>query len=280
MAASDDTVNAKKMLISRASRYSGLLDVLTFAEGATAFTGAESWLAIAPDEATLGAQIDAAKAAGVSRAFLLVSEALAAPDAVASQLKEAGIDYTLMRTGPLVDAPEGGGLKLDDFDMAVCEEVPMADVFRFVTEALTLPEANGRSFSLCPSLGVSSSLKEMRLCGYERRDEVQLLLQGVIKEQDAPVELSPEEAAEKEELVLRSEAEVAAEREEELKALLARARARGEETQKKLAFEEAERMAYRKEQERYYKNAPDNLNSPADFKPDDADDKPDDDKAA
>ena len=44
----------------------------------------------------------------MSRAFLLVSEALTAPDAVASQLKEAGIDYTLMRTGPLVDAPARG----------------------------------------------------------------------------------------------------------------------------------------------------------------------------
>ena len=93
----------------------------------------------------------------------------------------------------------------------------------------------------------------MRLCGYERRDEVQVLLKGGLP--DSEVIASEEAAAEEEktELVLRSEAEIAEERAEELKALLARAKQRGIETQQKLAYEEAERLAFRKEQEKYYK---------------------------
>jgi len=66
IASSDDMADAKKMLISRQGRYSGLLDVLSFHEGATPFSEAETWLAISPDESSLASQIDAA-AAPVSR---------------------------------------------------------------------------------------------------------------------------------------------------------------------------------------------------------------------
>merc|ERR1719181_1429724 len=51
VASSASTADAKKMLISRAGRYSGLLDKLTFheaAEPAGAFEGADSWLALNP----------------------------------------------------------------------------------------------------------------------------------------------------------------------------------------------------------------------------------------
>ena len=183
--------------------------------------------------------------------------------AIDAKLAASGLEYTLMRTGALVaDEAVGLGLKLDEFEGVVCEDVPIGDVFRFVTEALTLPEAAKRTFSLCPSTGTASALKQMRLAGYERRDEVKALLLDALPDAEeaaaaaAAAALSPEAAAEQEQLVLRSEAEVAAEREEELKMLLARARQRGEETQARLAHEEAERLAYRKEQEKYYKAPP------------------------
>jgi len=253
VASSSSTADAKKMLTSRAARYSGLSGVLTFEEGSLpAFTGADTWLAIDPPEETLSASIIAAADAGVKRALFLVSSARDDAPVVQEQLSAAGIEYTLMRCGPMVAGSGGVGLKLDEVDMPVCADVPREDVFRFATEALTLPEAAGRAFSLCPAPGVDSTLKQLRLCGYERRDEVQLLLQGVVREPAEETELTSEEAAEQQELVLRSEAEVAAEREEELKALLERARQRGVETQQRLAFEEAERLAKRKEQEKYY----------------------------
>ena len=47
IACTESTANAKKMLMSRASRYSGLNDVLGFREGAPedTFDGADTWLA-------------------------------------------------------------------------------------------------------------------------------------------------------------------------------------------------------------------------------------------
>jgi len=258
VACSDSVVDAKKMLISRQGRYSGLLDVLSFHEGApaTAFANIETWLAINPDEAALKEQIDAAAAAGVRRIFLLVSDALTDAVAIDAQLKASSMAYTVMRTGPLIASQaEGTALKISDLEMPVCEDVPRDDVFRFVTEALSLEEAHARGFSLCPTEneGVVSTLKQMRMVGYDRRDEIQFLLSGKVAETFDAAEVSEEEAKVQEELVLRSEAELAAEREEELKMLLGRARQRGIDTQERLAFEEKEKLAHRKEQEKYYK---------------------------
>jgi len=239
--------------------------VLSFHEGepTAAFEGAASWLAINADETTLGPKIDAAAAAGVSRVFVLISDAVATSDSLEAKLQASGMAYTVMRVGKLVDTPSGAGYKLGELDLPVCEDVAKEDVFRFVTEALTLDDAHGLAFSLCPSEGTTASLKEMRLCGYERRDEVRLLLQGAVPDADA-VAAEAEAVSEAEvELVLRSEAEVAAEREEELKVLLEKARQRGIETQQRMAFEEAERLAKRKEQEKYYSAPPE----PSDSKP-------------
>merc|ERR1719482_973409 len=61
VASSASTPDAKKMLMTRNARYSGLLDVLEFREGATpSFEGVSTWLALNADEATLAADIDAA----------------------------------------------------------------------------------------------------------------------------------------------------------------------------------------------------------------------------
>jgi len=279
IASSDDMADAKKMLISRQGRYSGLLDVLSFHEGATPFSEAETWLAISPDESSLASQIDAAAAAGVSRIFLVVSEALKDADALDAKLKASNTKYTVMRTGPLVDVNVGGkaALKLGDLDMPVCEDVPKEDVFRFVTEALTLEEAHARQFSLCPTVneGMVSTLKQMRMVGYERRDEIQFLLSGKVAETQEEVEVSAEEAAVQEELVMRSKAEVEAERAEELKMLLERARKRGIETAERVAFEEKEKLAKRQEMAKYYQAPPDD-DAPADAGAGDA--KDDDDK--
>jgi len=252
-----DIATTKKALLTRHARYGGLLDVLSFADGslADAFAGADTWLAINADEAVLAASIDAAVAAGVTRVVILLTgngPTAGLADAGALEAKLEGLDFTVIRTGSLVDDEVGGGLKLADVDVPVCDDVSKGDVFRFVTEALSLPESLGRLFSLCPSEGTVPTLKQLRLSGFERREEYQLLLNAQLCEPE--VEPKPEEmTAEELELVLRSEAEVAAEREAELKALLAKARARGEAMQARLAYEEKEKEAHRKEQEQYYK---------------------------
>lgn len=264
---SSSIVDAKKMCISRQARYSGLIDVLKFAEGgdaelAATLSGVSTWVAINGDAAKLPAQISAAAGAGVKRIFVHLSAADAAPDegALKAALEASGAAYTVMRTGTLAKAGAGGGLVVGDFELPTCEDVPIDDAFRLLVESLTIPEAEGRFFSLCPSVD-DSQLKEMRRAGCSRKEEAVALLKGVI------VEKAPEEreaiasgssaAAAAEDDDPRSEEEKAAAAEEEVKMLLERARAKGIENQKKMAEEEAEKAAKRAERLAYFKdNAP------------------------
>lgn len=218
------------------------------------------------DTGSLAAQLAAAQEAGVKRAFIHLA-AEAAPDDTASleaAITSSTMACTLMRTGSLSKSGSGGGLLVQGLDEPTCDEVPIEDVFRLIAEAMTIPEAEGRCFSLCPSAD-TSQLKEMRMAGCSRREEVEALLKGVIK-QAVAVEPDPVAAAAQAAEDAKSEEETRLEREEELKELLARAKQRGIETQQRLAEEEkvkaekrAERMAV------FAQNAP---------KDDDDDDEP------
>jgi len=263
VAFSPSTADAKKMLLSRNARYSGLIEKLEFAEGGdgelTAALGeATTWVAMNADGASLPSQLSAAAAGGVKRVFIHLSAASAddAPDTGALATACGSMEYTVMRTGALGKGGAGGGLVIGEIDQPVCDELPIDDAFRFIVESLTLPEASGRTFSLCPSVD-GSQLKEMRMAGCGRREECVALLKGVIRQKTAE-ELEAEKetgagggdeaAAEADDGL--SEEERAAKRDEELKMLMARAREKGIETQKRLAEEEeikkkkrAERMA-------------------------------------
>ena len=159
------------------ARYSGLIDVLEFAEGTDAdfsssLDGATTWVSINTDATRLEAQLASAAAAGVKRAY--IHTVVDADTAVLSAaLASTPIDATLMRTGELSSTASGGGMLVDELDVEECGAISREDVFRFITEALTIPEASGRSFSLLPSSD-STMLKEMRLAGCERREEVTL----------------------------------------------------------------------------------------------------------
>ena len=259
---SSSVVDAKKMCISRNARYSGLIDVLDFAEGgdselATAFGGASTWVAINADETSLPAQIGAAGTAGVKRIFVHISASDSAPgdeSAIKTALESSGATYTVMRTGSLAKSGSGGGLLVGDFDMATCDEVPLDDAFRFLVESLALPESESRLFSLCPSID-DSQLKEMRMAGCSRTEETQALLKGLIiekkpEEREAEKEATADAAAKEEDP--RSDEEKKAAAEEEVKMLLARARAKGEENQKRMAEEEAAKAEKRAERQAYF----------------------------
>jgi len=282
---SSSVVDAKKMCISRQARYSGLIDVLKFAEGgdaelATAFADASTWVAINADTATLPAQIAAAGQAGVKRIFIHLSAADAAPadaSALTAALDGSGAAYTVMRTGTLAKAGAGGGLLVSDLDMPVCEEVSLDDAFRFLTEALAIPEASGRLFSLCPTTD-DSQLKQMRMAGCTRKEEAEALLKGIIKEmtpEEKEAGGTAAEIAEAKEEDPRSAEEKAAAAEEEVKKLLAKAREKGIENQKRMAKEEAEKQAKREERAAYFaQNMPDDEEEGKGGASDD-DDKPD-----
>lgn len=141
-------------------------------------------------------------------------------------------------------------------DEPTCDEVPVEDVFRFIAEAMTIPEADGRLFSLCPSTD-ATQLKQMRMAGCSRREEVEALLKGVIKE-SADEAADPVKVAEQAEADAKSEEELKAEREEEIKKLLANAKQRGIETQQRLYEEEKAKAEKRAERLSYFQqNQPD-----------------------
>jgi len=254
IASSSCVSDAKKMLLSRTARYSGLLDLLTFNEGdiSEAFAGADTWVSMNSDGGALTAQVAAAKAAGVKRIFLHFSSE--GPTDVPDDALESALDgvtYTVMRTGALMAGGSGGGLKLGSVSEPTCAELCKEDVYRILAEAITLDSAYGRMFSLCPSEDVAQ-FKEMRMAGCGRREEADALLKGMIKEKEPDPEASPEEAAAKAEEVAVSEAEQEAKREEELKMLIERARVRGQETAEREAKEEEEKQKLRAERNAYF----------------------------
>ena len=262
---SSSVANAKKMLLSREARYSGLIDVLEFSEQPLeeTFKGSDVWLAMNADEAALPAQIESAKTAGVQRIFLMFASdgptnTIVNVDSLKSCLDGSGCEYTVMRVGKLeAKASGGGGLKLLDIDEEECGELSRDDVFRFMTEAMTLSEANGRIFSLCPSPD-ASQLKEMRQAGCDRREEAQALLSGVIvekleSEDDASSDDSATTGAAAAESG-KSEEEIAKEREEEISMLMERARKRGIEMEKKRKEEEEAKIKAREERAMYFRS--------------------------
>mmetsp|Transcript_37188 Transcript_37188/g.110643 ORF Transcript_37188/g.110643 Transcript_37188/m.110643 type:complete len:371 (-) Transcript_37188:207-1319(-) len=252
-ACSSSTADAKKMLLSRQARYSGLIDVLHFSESPLGDTmaGATTWLAVNAEEAALEGQLAQAKAAGVRRVFVHLgadgpSPTVANQEALHSALEACGAEYTVMRAGSLTAGGLGGGLKLSALDEPTCAELPKDDVFRFITEALTLPEASGRLFSLCPNLD-DSQFREMRRAGCDRREEAKALLDGVISETAAVDAAAAATAAKKDSEEAKLPQQTAEEREAELKKLLEQARLDGIANAKRRQEEEEAKAAARAE---------------------------------
>jgi hypothetical protein len=152
---SSSTADAKKMCISRQARYSGLIDVLEFAEGGDAelqgvLGDAAAWVVVNGDAATLPAQLSAAQSAGVSRVFvhLCAESSDALPDTAALATAAGSLDYSFLVTGKLGKVGAGGGLQMGEASEAACTEVSIDDTFRVIVESLTIPEASKRALSL------------------------------------------------------------------------------------------------------------------------------------
>jgi hypothetical protein len=276
---SGTTADAKKMLLSRNARYSGLLDLLTFSEGepAEAFTGADTWLSLNSDGAAVSAQLAAAKAAGVKRVLLHFSAdgPTDGTDAGSLSGELSGLTYTVLRTGTLTKASGGGGMKVGELADPTCGEATKDDVYRIMTEALSLDSASGKMLSLCATDDVVQ-LKAMRQAGCTRREEADALLGGKIKETEvvAEAEETAEQKAERTKTETQKSEEQKASDEDELAKLIAKARQRGAEAAAEQAILEAEKAAMREERDAYYKTLPDPMDSKG------KDDKDDDDKGS
>jgi len=249
-----DVNDAKKMLLSRQTRYNGLYDSLDFRAGgapelAAALADAEALLILNADAATVGDQVRAAVGAGVKRVVVhVLATDTPAVDTAAleSELAKGGVAYTIMRTGVLNPKSQGSGLQVSALDLPTCGEISREDAFRFLVEALTLDEANGRAFSLCTSERTEASLKAMRYAGSSRREEVAALLKGEVLERDPDEPLAS--VAKTTALPMVSEEE----REEELKRIFASAKEKAEIRQKQMAYEEQEKKLKRAEMAELY----------------------------
>ncbi|CAM9670463.1 unnamed protein product [Phaeothamnion confervicola] len=194
VAFSPETAFAKKRLISRKSRYSGLLDVVEFDEGDRADTtvmeeklkGCDAWLAFNCPSEALAASLDAAAAAGV-KTVVMTTAATAeevAASGVAEKLESAGLRYTLIRTGAVVEGKEGGPISIRDAGEALpIEEIARDELVRLAAEAFVLDGMTKKAMSIGTGDAVAAEyLKTLREKGLARRAEIEAVVSGGLKD--------------------------------------------------------------------------------------------------
>lgn len=190
VAFSHQTSFAKKRLISRTARYTGLLDVLEFDEGdrydsalmQEKLQGCDAWLCFDCAADKIKEQVETAKAAGIKT--LVLTSSLSAADAKAADLeqtfKAAGVKFTFIRTGTIKEGKEGGIVTVKDFSEDLpTEEVLREDIVRAAAEVFRIDDAANKAFSFGKGDAASAEyLKSLREEGVDRVTELSNLING------------------------------------------------------------------------------------------------------
>jgi len=204
----DDEKFAKKRLLSRSARYTGLLDKLDFKEAAVEgalpvaaqLEGVNSWLATVESEGDLVARVKAiaelAKSApDLENISVMVTnaagESISAEDRISAvdALKETGKEYTLLVVGKLEDRDEGKiPYKFRDFasdkdeDATLPEDAVFSreEAMRMVTETLQLDAGAKRALTFSEVYETNTTeaklIKGLREAGYARCQEIDHML--------------------------------------------------------------------------------------------------------
>lgn len=204
----DDEKFAKKRLLSRSARYTGLLDKLEFKEAAVEgalpvaaqLEGIDSWLATVEANGDVVEKVKAIAALAKDASELenlsvmvtnAAGESISAADrvSVVEALKDTGKDYTLLVIGKLEDRDEGKTpYKFRNFDSDDDEEalLPEDAVFsreeavRMVTETLQLEAGANKALTFSEVLETNTTeaklIKGLREAGYARCQEIDHLL--------------------------------------------------------------------------------------------------------
>ena len=204
----DDEKFAKKRLLSRSARYTGLLDKLDFKEAAVEgalpvaaqLEGINSWLANIESNGDLVEKVKAVAelakyAPDLENISVLVTnaagESVSAEDrvSVVEALKASGKTYTLLVVGKLEDRDEGKvPYKFVDFDSENDEEVTLADdvvfsrdeAMRMVTETLQLEAGANKALTFVEVSDSNTTeaklIKGLREAGYARCQEIDHML--------------------------------------------------------------------------------------------------------
>lgn len=204
----DDEKFAKKRLLSRSARYTGLLDKLDFKEAAVEgalpvaaqLEGIDSWLATVESSGDLVEKVKAIAALAKDASDLenlsvmvtnAAGESISAADrvSVVEALKDTGKEYTLLVIGKLEDRDEGKTpYKFRNFDSDDDEEalLPEDAVFsreeamRMVTETLQLDAGANKALTFSEVLQANTTeaklIKGLREAGYARCQEIDHML--------------------------------------------------------------------------------------------------------
>ena len=198
----DDVKFAKKRLLSRSARYTGLLDKLDFVEASSAgslpsaeqLDGVKSWVAFLEDGDLLQ-QVKsiaalAKDASSIENVSILLTNAYAL-DATSSEsavqaLKDCGKEYTLVAVGKLEDHAEGK-IPYQFKDFGTSDGVLPADAIfsrdeamRMITETLQLNSGVGKALTFTEVYDVNATeaklIKGLREAGYARPQEIDHML--------------------------------------------------------------------------------------------------------
>jgi hypothetical protein len=208
----DDEKFAKKRLLSRSARYTGLLDKLDFVEASAAgalptreqLDGVKSWIAfleagdlIEDVKAVAALAKDATSVENVSilltNAFGLDAEA---SEGAVEALKSSGKEFTLVAVGKLEDHDEGKIPYQFKHFGSVDGVLPADAIFsrneamRMISETLQLSAGAGKALSFTEVYDVNATeaklIKGLREAGYSRPQEIDHMLRdGVVVRSDS-----------------------------------------------------------------------------------------------
>lgn len=203
----DDEAFAKKRLLSRSARYTGLLDKLDFTAASSPgalpsveqLDGVKSWVAYLED----GDMIESIKevaaiaqgASSVENVAILATNAVdwdaSAGESAVEALKAAGIKYTLVAVGKLEDHAEGKE-PYQFNEIGTAEACLPADAIfsrneamRMITECLQLEVGVDKALSFAEVYDVNATetklIKGLREAGYARPQEIDHMLRDGTK---------------------------------------------------------------------------------------------------
>lgn len=195
---------AKKQLISRSARYTGLLNKLDFEEGeglpaAAQLEGVKSWLAYVQGDDLLEQVRTIAStlknAPSVENIAILLVGAneldVTASASALDALKETGKTYSLAAVGQLTDEPEGKNAYHFDQFATVNGTLPAKAIFsrqesfRMITEMLQLEAGANKALSFAEIYNVNATevrlIRGLREAGYARLQEIDHMLRDGAK---------------------------------------------------------------------------------------------------
>jgi hypothetical protein len=197
----DDTAFAKKRLLSRSARYTGLLDKLDFSEASSPgglpsteqLEGVKSWVAYLDDGDLIKSIKDIASLAeqsSVENLAILATNAVdidvTAGGSAVEALKSSGIKYSLVAVGKLEDHAEGKEAyqfkEIDTMEGCLQDDAIFSrdEAMRMITECLQLEVGVNKALSISEVYDVNATeaklIKGLREAGYARPQEIDHML--------------------------------------------------------------------------------------------------------